>query len=77
MITQCTDSNEAIHMSHARSEYKEFKALAPDAFEIVSVLGQQRTWLRGIGRSATCQKLTGGFARSSTGLAAACSAALI
>src|SRR5438874_4532915 len=40
MITQYTDNNEAIHMSHARSEYKEFKALAPDAFEIVSALGQ-------------------------------------
>ena len=27
-------------MSHARSEYRNFKALAPDAFEIVSALGQ-------------------------------------
>jgi AhpD family alkylhydroperoxidase len=27
-------------MSHARSEYKDFKALAPDAFEIVAALGQ-------------------------------------
>ena len=27
-------------MSHARSEPKDFKALAPDAFEIVSALGQ-------------------------------------
>jgi AhpD family alkylhydroperoxidase len=27
-------------MSHARSEYKDFKAQAPDAYEIVSALGQ-------------------------------------
>lgn len=27
-------------MSHARSEYKDFKALAPDAYEIVAALGQ-------------------------------------
>ena len=27
-------------MSHARSEYKEFKALAPDVFDIVLALGQ-------------------------------------
>jgi AhpD family alkylhydroperoxidase len=27
-------------MSHARSEYKDFKALAPEAFDIVSTLGQ-------------------------------------
>ena len=27
-------------MSHARSEYKNFKALAPDAFDVVLALGQ-------------------------------------
>jgi AhpD family alkylhydroperoxidase len=27
-------------MSHARSEYRDFEALAPDAFEIVSALGR-------------------------------------
>ena len=27
-------------MSHARGEYRNFKALAPDAFDIVSALGQ-------------------------------------
>ena len=27
-------------MSHARSEYSDFKALAPDAYEIVAALGQ-------------------------------------
>ena len=27
-------------MSHARSEYKDFKALAPDAYDIVAALGQ-------------------------------------
>jgi AhpD family alkylhydroperoxidase len=27
-------------MSHARSEYKDFKALAPEAFDIVAALGQ-------------------------------------
>jgi AhpD family alkylhydroperoxidase len=27
-------------MSHARSEYKDFKAMAPDAYEIVAALGQ-------------------------------------
>jgi AhpD family alkylhydroperoxidase len=27
-------------MSHARSEYKNFQALAPDAYQIVSALGQ-------------------------------------
>ena len=27
-------------MSHARSEYKDFMRLAPDAYEIVSALGQ-------------------------------------
>jgi len=30
-------------MSHTRSEPKDFKALAPDAFEIVSALGQVAT----------------------------------
>jgi AhpD family alkylhydroperoxidase len=27
-------------MSHARSEYEDFKALAPDAYEIVAALGR-------------------------------------
>ena len=27
-------------MSHARSEYEDFKALAPDAYEIVAALGK-------------------------------------
>ena len=27
-------------MSHARSEMKDFKALAPDAYDIVAALGQ-------------------------------------
>src|SRR6202161_4355783 len=27
-------------MSHARSEYNDFKALAPDAYDIVAALGQ-------------------------------------
>jgi AhpD family alkylhydroperoxidase len=27
-------------MSHARSEYKNFKAIAPDAYDIVAALGQ-------------------------------------
>jgi AhpD family alkylhydroperoxidase len=27
-------------MSHARSEYKKFKALAPEAFDVVTALGQ-------------------------------------
>ena len=27
-------------MSHARSEYTDFQALAPDAFEVVRTLGQ-------------------------------------
>ena len=27
-------------MSHARSEYKDFKALAPDVFDAVLALGQ-------------------------------------
>jgi AhpD family alkylhydroperoxidase len=31
---------EAMRMSHARSEYKNFQALAPDAYQIVSALGQ-------------------------------------
>src|ERR1700733_3575820 len=29
-----------MNMSHARSEYKDFKALAPDAYDIVAALGQ-------------------------------------
>jgi AhpD family alkylhydroperoxidase len=29
-----------IDMSHARSEYEDYKALAPDAFEIISSLGR-------------------------------------
>src|SRR3981081_957964 len=28
-----------MHVSHARSEYRNFKALAPDAFDIVSAVG--------------------------------------
>jgi AhpD family alkylhydroperoxidase len=29
-----------MNMSHARSEWKDFKALAPDAYDIVAALGQ-------------------------------------
>src|SRR4030088_324425 len=29
-----------MRMSHARSEYRNFKALAPDAYDIISALGQ-------------------------------------
>jgi AhpD family alkylhydroperoxidase len=29
-----------IHMSHARSELKDFKAMAPDAYDLVAALGQ-------------------------------------
>jgi hypothetical protein len=29
-----------MNMSHARSELKDFKALAPEAYDIVAALGQ-------------------------------------